>query len=159
MKIEWDFSDLFDFSEKLGEYSRYETELKRATKEIAHELLRRIKQHTPIGDTWALINGWDKNDFAVRQVGKGFEILLVNPTEYATWVNDGHRQKPGRFIPGHFLNGRFYYDPTADGGMRLRQPFVKGREFVEKGILDLENTTLVESIIHKHLIKWWEGCF
>lgn len=159
MKIEWDLSDLFDFSDKLGEYSRYETELKRATKEIAHELQRRIKQHTPIGDTWALINGWDKNDFAVRQVGKGFEVLLVNPTEYATWVNDGHRQKPGRFIPGHFLSGRFYYDPTADGGMVLRQPFVKGRLFVEKGILDLENTTLVESIIQKHLEKWWEGCF
>jgi len=159
MKTQWDFTELLEFADALNDEKRFDTELKRATKEIAHELLRRIKAHTPIGDTWALINGWDKNDFAVTEVNGGFEVLLINPTMYATWVNDGHRQTPGRFIPGHFINGRFYYDQTAKGGMVLKQPFVKGRFFVEKGILDLENTTLIESIIQRHLDKWWEGCF
>jgi hypothetical protein len=157
MKIQWDFSELTEFANNLSTTSRLDLELKRATKEIAHELLKRIKKHTPIGDTWALINGWDKNDFAVYQTATGFEVLLINPTEYATWVNDGHRQRPGRFIPGHFINNRFYYDPTAKGGMVLRKPFVKGRLFVEKGILEMGNTTLVESIILKHLEKWWES--
>lgn len=157
MKIDWDIKELTEFANQLDDYARFEVEIERATKEIAHELLRRIKSHTPIGDTWALINGWDKNDFAVTKVGNGFEVYLVNSTMYATWVNDGHRQKPGRFIPGHFIGGRFYYDRTANGGMVLKAPFVKGRFFVEKGILDLENTTVIESIIYKHLQKWWDS--
>lgn len=159
MKIEWDISDFNEFAEKLNEYDRYDTEMKRATQEIAHELLRRIKTHTPIGDTWALINGWDKNDFAVHEVANGFEINLVNPTMYARWVNDGHKQRPGRFIPGRFINGKFYYDRTAEGGMVLKRSFVKGRFFVEKGILELGNTKLVEALIEKHLENWWKGCF
>jgi hypothetical protein len=157
MKVDWDISELTEFANKLVDATRFEVELERATKEIAHELLRRIKTHTPIGDTWELINGWDDNDFAVTKVNGGFEVLLVNSTMYATWVNDGHRQKPGRFIPGHFIGGRFYYDRTAKGGMVLKAPFVKGRFFVEKGILDLENTTVIESIIYKHLQKWWDS--
>jgi len=159
MEVKWDFTALYEFADKVCDYDRLASEMERATKEIAHELLKKIKQHTPIGDTWRLINGWDGNDFAVTETPTGFEVLLVNPTEYATWVNDGHRQKPGRFIPGHFIGGRFYYDPTADGGMVLKKPFVKGRLFVEKGILDLQNTTKVESIINKHLYRWWKGCF
>ena len=157
MKIEWDFSELTEFENKLSDYTHFETELKRATKEIAHELLRRIKKYTPVGDTWALINGWNKNDFTVVEVTNGFEVCLVNSTEYATWVNDGHKQKPGRFIPGHFIGGRFYYDRTAKGGMVLKAPFVKGRFFVEKGIIDLDSSVVIESIIEQHLQKWWDS--
>ena len=157
MKLEWDISELTEFATKLVDSNRFEVEMKRAAKEVAHELLRRIKHYTPIGDTWQLINGWDDNDFAVVNVEGGFEVCLVNRTEYATWVNDGHRQRPGRFIPGHFIGGRFYYDRTAEGGIVLKAPFVKERLFVEKGILDLNNATTVESIIIKHLQKWWEG--
>lgn len=159
MKVEWDFSELFKFAEKLGDYERYDREMRYAIKEIAHELLKKIKQYTPIGDTWWLINGWDDNDLAVTRTKRGLEVLLVNRTEYATWVNDGHRQRPGRFIPGHFIGNRFYYDPTAEGGMVLKQPFVKGRFFVEKGVIEMGNTTLLESIIEKHLENWWKGCF
>lgn len=158
MKIEWEFKDLINFASKLGD-NRFEIELKHATKELANALLKRIKSHTPIGDTWELINGWDKTDLAVRRTDKGYEVLLVNSTRYATWVNDGHKQRPGRFIPGYFAHGRFYYDPTHNGGMVLRKSAVKGRFFVEKGILDINNSNEIQSIIREHLRKWWEGCF
>lgn len=157
MKIEWDFSELTQFANRLGNVAKLDVELNRATKEVAHELLKRIKKHTPIGDTWMLKNGWNDNKLVVTKTNLGFTVLLVNATQYATWVNDGHRQRPGRFIPGYFANGRFYYDPSAKGGMVLKKPFVKGRFFVEKGILDLGNTSEVENIIFKHLQKWWDS--
>lgn len=157
MKIEWNLSEFEKFAENLSHYEHFEREMERATKEIAHQLLKLIKQHTPIGDTWMLMNGWNENSLVVTKLGDGFEVLLVNRTEYATWVNDGHKQRPGRFIPGYFAHGRFYYDPSKSGGMVLKKPFVKGRFFVEKGILDLENTPLVKSIIKKHLRIWWDS--
>jgi hypothetical protein len=156
MRLEWDLHELTNFANRLSHSGQFETEMRRATKEIAHALLRMIKKHTPIGDTWQLINGWDKNDLAVHRISTGFEVLLINPTEYATWVNDGHKQRPGRFIPGHLINGRFYYDRNADGGMVLKKPFVKGRFFVEKGIVELNGTTQVQDIIMRHLQLWWE---
>lgn len=159
MKIEWELNDLFNFGNKLADTSRYEREMRSTIKEVAHELLRKIKQYTPIGDSWQLINGWDNNDLAVRKIPSGFEILLINRTLYARWVNDGHKQRPGRFIPGHIIGNRFYYDPTADDGMILKRPFVKGRLFVEKGILDVSNNATLEGIIEKHLENWWKGCF
>lgn len=157
MKIEWDFKELYNFADKLVEFNRFETEIQRATKEIAHELLKRIKKHTPVGDTWMLKNSWNDNSLVVTKTSNGFEVLLVNDTVYATWVNDGHRQRPGRFIPGYFAHGRFYYDPSADGGMVLKKPFVKGKFFVEKGILETENSDIINSIIMTHLRKWWDS--
>lgn len=158
MKIEWDITELTKFADKLVD-NRFEVEFERITKEVAHALLRKIKSHTPIGDTWELIHGWDKNNLLVTQTATGYEVLLVNSTQYAVWVNDGHKQRPGRFIPGYFAHGRFYYDPSKDSGMVLKKAKVKGRFFVEKGILDLNNTNEIQSIIRKHLQKWWEGCF
>ena len=158
MKIEWDISELTEFANKLVD-NRFEVEMNRATKEVAHALLKLIKKHTPIGDTWQLINGWNENDLAVTEVDGGYEVFLINRTMYATWVNDGHRQRPGRFIPGYFAHGRFYYNPESPGGMVLRKPFVKGRFFVEKGILELNNGNGIQTIVRNHLRKWWEGCF
>ena len=157
MEINWDFSEFTEFADRLQNQSRLELELERATKEIAHELLKRIKKHTPIGDTWMLTNGWNNNGLVVVKQANGFEVLLVNRTMYATWVNDGHRQRPGRFIPGYFAHGRFYYDPSKNEGMVLRKPFVKGRKFVEKGILEMNNTNLIQSIIRRHLRDWWDS--
>ena len=30
----------------------------------------------------------------------GLTLTIGTNVEYAKWVNDGHRQKPGRFVPG-----------------------------------------------------------
>mgnify|MGYP003291713872 CR=1 FL=1 len=46
MKINWDFSELTEFANNLSKTSGLELELKRATKEIAHELLKLIKNHS-----------------------------------------------------------------------------------------------------------------
>ena len=51
--------------------------------------------------------------------------------EYARWVNDGHSQQPGRFIPGVWSGDRFIYTPGADSGMVLKASFVEGSHFFD----------------------------
>ena len=156
MKLEWDFSELTKFAEELANLSSFEKAMQNATKDIAKALLKRIKGFTPVQD-YDLINGWDKNKFLVTSTTDGYEVLLVNEVEYAVWVNDGHRQRPGRFVPGYWIGTRFYYDPNSEGGMVLKKSWVKGRFFVEKGIVSLSNVTEIESIIMQELQKWWDS--
>lgn len=158
MYVEFDFSEFYDFAEKLSD-SKLEETFERITKDIAQALLKRIKGYTPTLD-YDLINAWNDNKLLVTETETGYEVLLVNKMEYATWVNDGHKQRPGRFIPGYWANTRrFVYVPNYDGGMVLKKSWVQGKFFVEKGITSLTATKEIESIIMRELQKWWEGCF
>ena len=154
MKPVWDFTEWLRFSNKLVGSSSLQETYKRIAKQLAKTLLKRIKGLTPV-DQYDLITAWDRNKFLVIPTSTGYEVLLTNETEYAVYVNDGHRQKPGRFIPGYWEGTHFRYDPNANGGMVLRQPWVKGRFFVEKGILQLNNTSEIEAIIMQELQRWW----
>ena len=51
--------------------------------------------------------------------------------EYAQWVNKGHGQQPGRFIPGIWSGDKFVYTPGAKTGMVLKASFVKGSHFFD----------------------------
>ena len=61
-------------------------------------------------------------------------IRAYSEIEYAPWVNDGHSQQPGRFIPGQWDGNRFKYQPGAKTGMVLKKSYVKGLHFMEKGL-------------------------
>lgn len=88
-------------------------------KEIAARLLRRVKQRTPVGQyetiTYrtkdgreitfnegkqggTLRNNW-KMETKVTKNGNVYEIEVFNPIEYASYVEYGHRQQVGRFVP------------------------------------------------------------
>ena len=62
------------------------------------------------------------------------EITIQSPAEYAGWVNYGHPQQPGRFIPGHWNGDKFEYEPDAKVGMVLKASYVEGQHFVEDSI-------------------------
>ena len=157
MKWEFDFTELNKFADRLVEVDEFEARMKSATRRLSKALLKWIKEFTPV-DYYKLLHAWDKNKFLVNKTDKGFEVLLVNNMQYATWVNDGHKQKPGRFIPGYWENAtHFRYDPNAKGGMVLKKSWVKGVFFVEKGILRIANTEEIEQIIMDELQKWWDS--
>lgn len=157
MKIEWDFSEFEKFAEELQTLSKFEREMKRATKEIAAVLLNAIKTFTPTDETWQLITGWDGNDFLVREVDGGYEVELVNTTEYAAWVNDGHRVKNSK--DGDYL--KVHNRVKVPVAYKWQSPknswYVFGHFFVERGILEVCNTKQVEEIIMKKLQKWWDS--
>lgn len=158
MKITWDISEWLEFRDRLADSEGFEKHMKLAAQDIAKRLHDMLIKHTPV-DFGTLQAFWQTPEnyaYTVEQTATGFEVTLYNRAKYATWVNDGHRQQPGRFIPGYWEGDHFRYDPNADGGMVLKQPWVQGRFFVEKGIVDTEDA--VEKLIEKQLQKWWKWC-
>ena len=146
MRLEWDFSEFYDFADKLSGSYEIETALMTATKEVAKVLHQRLLILTPV-DTGNLRKMWSAGNnlqFTVEPVDCGYEVTFINtatnkeyPSEkypdgfmYAVAVNDGHK--------------------TPGGG-----GWVMGRFFVEKSILQTEQQT--EQIIMAELQKWWDS--
>lgn len=160
MKFNWDIQEWVDFGDRFSDLVAFYKAMKNATREIAAKLHNMIIQETPV-DFGTLQAFWqtEENYAYVAELTKtGVEVTLINRAEYATWVNDGHKQRPGRFIPGYWVGDKFRYDPNADEGMVLKKPFVQGKFFVEKSILKLENNDVVEKLIMKELEKWFRWC-
>lgn len=157
MNFQWDFKELYKFADKLNEVSKLESSMKNAVKQLAKALLSRMKSLTPVGDTYELMNGWNGNSFAVKKAGDGFEVLIVNKTPYASAVNDGHRvrnRKDGEYYQVkrrvQVRNSHQWQNPVSDW-------YVYGHFFVERGILQMQNTAEIEAIIMRELQKWWDS--
>lgn len=81
-----------------------------------------------------------------KQTDKGYETVLANNVEYASYVNDGHRMDK-HFVPGLYVNpysGLLEYDPTAEVGLTVgaKTKYVKGEFMKEKAIEAYEKTVL-----------------
>ena len=68
----------------------------------------------------------------------GLTLTIGTNVEYAKWVNDGHRQKPGRFVPGYWEGNHFRYSPGAKSGMVLKASFVAGSHYFDRSVQVLE---------------------
>lgn len=87
--------------------------------ELAARLLRKVKKRTPVGDysdTWELEDDGE-NKFLVESARQGGELRrawscgtvqhvqgnyvveVINTKAYASYVEFGHRQTPGRYVP------------------------------------------------------------
>lgn len=81
----------------------------------------------------------------VRRIGGVWTATIFNPMEYASYVENGHRQKPGRFVPAL--------------GKTLKKNWVKGRfmmrlsaEYVEK-----EGAAYVQREFETYMRRHWSG--
>lgn len=126
-----DFKQLQEFTNKveqtLGE-DQMDLFMEACAKELAARLLTKVIKRTPVGEYpdrvgGTLRRGWTAekqqsvtsyvNDLKVTQNGENFTIEIVNPVEYASYVEFGHRQEPGRFVPAI--------------GKRLKKSWVEGK--------------------------------
>lgn len=155
MKFQYDFSEFNKFAHNLGNISKFEAQMKKTAQEIAKALLKQMKSVTPV-DTHTLIEGWNGNKFAVKKNGDSFEVLIVNKTPYALYVNDGHKahnQYGGPYPIKHRVKVTSPHQwQTGDATW-----YVFGHFFVERGILRLRETDEIETIIMKELQKWWDS--
>lgn len=102
--------------------------------EIEMDLVMNIQDQLYPGHGVITHNLHDSIQSNISRKGMNATIEAWTETEYAGWVNDGHPQQPGRFIPGSWNGNRFIYTPGAKTGMVLKQSFVKGLHFMEKGL-------------------------
>lgn len=156
MKLQWDLREFTKFADNLTNTAKFEKTAQKAAKALSKELLRQMKELTPV-EEGTLIKGWNGNNFAVTKKDGGFEVLIVNKTPYALAVNDGHRvrnRKDGEYYQVKHrvkvTSPHKWQSPASDW-------YVFGHFFVERGILKLTETNQVEQIIMKELEKWWDS--
>lgn len=155
MKLEWDFSELTEFANNLANVGEFEKHAQRITKDIAKALLKCMKQYTP-ADTYELINGWNGNQFAVTKNGDYYEVLIVNKTPYALYVNDGHKSY-NQYGGAYPIKKRIQVRSPHSWQKGDATYYVYGHFFVERGIVTLKNTKQIEAIIMRELQKWWDS--
>ena len=135
-KIKVQFDGLKEFKKIIEEMEKEKEQLMIDTiKELAGRLLRKVIKRTP-SDTGNLRRNWTVSD--VRKNGGNYEIEVSNSTEYASYVEFGHRQTPGRFVPAI--------------GKRLKKSWVKGKFMLT--ISENELQKQAPAVIEKKITEW-----
>ena len=127
-------------------------------KELAARLLSLVIPKTPVGvyddpsrKGGTLRRGWtggkntDAEAFAksleIEKSGKTYTVTVENNVEYAPYVEYGHRQTPGRYVPAI--------------GKRLKEGYVPGKHMLETSEQELK--ALSPKILQDKLEKFLKG--
>lgn len=73
--------------------------IRKCMKELAQKLLQKVKQRTPV-ETGKLRRNWIVGE--THKNGENYEVEIINPTEYSSYVEYGHRTVKG-WVPGKFM--------------------------------------------------------
>lgn len=116
-----DFREFKEFQKKLQKLEKtdFDAFCEATAKELAARLLAKVTKRTPTGKTaleegkmgGTLKRGWTVG--TVEKQGDVYQIEIINPVNYASYVEFGHRQEPGRFVPSI--------------GKRLKSGWAKGK--------------------------------
>jgi HK97 gp10 family phage protein len=103
-----------------------------AIKELAARMLRKVIKRTPVGvypkstgkKGGTLRRGWTVGN--VKKTSNGFEIEVINPTEYASYVEFGHRTRNHQgWVEGRFMLTISEQELEADAPRILENKFKK----------------------------------
>lgn len=83
------------------------------------------------------------NSLQINKVGNDYVIEIINPVKYASYVEYGHRQRPGRFVPAL--------------GKRLKQGWVEGQFMLTISENEIRNSA--PGILEKKLKTYLKECF
>lgn len=103
------FSQLKNFQKKIDRLDRLEKEAFHieTIKELAARLLSKVIKKTPVAEVngGTLRRGWTaKSDLKVTKIGNTYEVEIINPVEYASYVEYGHRTpNHDKWVDGKFM--------------------------------------------------------
>lgn len=152
MGVKVNCRELKEFAKKIEKLNGQQREqfFEAAAKAMAGRLLALVIPATPvgtgskdatgrtIGQGGTLRRGWtngaDAASFSakmnVERVGKGYSITIANPVQYASYVEYGHRQTPGRYVPAigkrlkaSWVNGKFFLR-TSEEQLKTAAPTI-----------------------------------
>ena len=144
----------------------FRKELELSLEGLGNEFLRIVEDEIirrKVLDTRLLLASFHKGDGNnLWELTEGNLTLEVGSTlEYAGYVNDGHWTNPKgvdrRFVPGYWQGDRFIYDPTAEGGMVLKQHFVDGKPYFDSALRILDK--MLPEFLDKKLQEWLDNYF
>ena len=168
MSVEIDVSEARQFFEAMEAAAKggFRKELEAFLEGIGEEFLRLVEDEIirrEAIDTRLLLASFHKGgDSNVWELSEGGLTLEVGSTlEYASYVNDGHWTNPqgvaARFVPGNWNGDRFEYDPSAKGGMMLRQQWVKGKPYFDSALRILEK--MLPELLDAKIQEWLDSYF
>ena len=120
-----DFHELRDLNERIKaaaseqEMDKFYTEL---LDEMMKGLLKNVIHQTPPGPSGHLHRNWFVTK--AKRSGKHYRAEIYNNIEYAPYVENGHRQEVGRYVPAI--------------GKRLVRSFVEGKHMLRDSLFDLQ---------------------
>lgn len=148
MEIKFDISQLKELQKKLNKLGNNRDKfLENCGKRLGSEMIRLVKERTPIGKYppetgrkgGTLRRSWRVPENGIKVSDKGVTVTVVNSQPYADYVEYGHRQTPGRYVPAI--------------GKRLKESWVPGRFMVLYSSMDLEKAApdIIGKMLDKHL--------
>lgn len=156
--VTYDFSEYRAFFEKMGEASKdFRKELELWLDAMGIEFLNEVREQIisrNVKKTSLLLHSFEKGgEGNVWEADLGALRLEVGTSiEYALWANNGHRQQPGRFIPGYWKGDEFIYDKNAEGGMVLKASWVEGKHYFDAALKVF--APVFEKSFEKKLEQW-----
>ena len=114
--INIDFTELEEYVDKFQEVvENHEAQVKRILEKIAKEYLVDLAERTPV-DTGRLQNQWILDNMNINVIDRGdlYEVELINTTNYASWVEQGHWSYNQFGGPYGWVMGRFYVRKTEN---------------------------------------------
>ena len=127
---------------------------KEAANTLGNAVMGKARELTPVGDYSDrlppynnVVGGTLRDSWKMTPVVKhrnGYLVQVQNPIEYASYVNYGHRQNVGQFIPPY--------------GKRAKKPFIKGQYMLERAEMQTnpQAKLLLTPILNKYLKKVFE---
>ena len=110
------------------------------SKELAARLLGKVIKRTP-KKSGTLQKGWTVGQ--IQKMGNTYVIEVINPVYYAEYVEYGHRQEPGRFVPAI--------------GKRLKNSWVPGKFMLTISEKELESE--IPGVLEKKINEFLKECF
>ena len=99
-----------------------DTGINQVLTDTADDIINSTKRRTN-RITGKLQDSWEHSE--VKKDGDVYTIELGSECEYVKFVEEGHRQTPGRYVPAI--------------GKRLKKPFVQGRHMLRDSITENED--------------------
>lgn len=114
-----DFKELEALQKRLQKATKIQDDFfESCTKELAARLLAKVIKRTPVGQYpsgsgkvggtlrrgWTAADGKSSNGIKIRKIGTKYIIDVINPMEYASYVEYGHRTRNHKgWVQGHFM--------------------------------------------------------
>lgn len=117
---EFDFSDFVALRDRLERLKNidFDAFCMQVTQEITQTFQKKVVARTPGGKTGALKNNWVTD---IKKEGSVYTIEVINPLEYAEYVEFGHRKRNNK----GWVKGKFMLTITERDIQRNLDAFIK----------------------------------